>query len=809
MGNRREKRQRVSEGKSGGRPDALEFMGPAFDKANVGICLVDLDGLLVRVNRRMCDIFGYEKAELTGMNVNEITLPDDREVSPGFIRSALRGEVTGAEFEKRYRHKSGRTVWGRVSSTLLKDAGGAPLCFLSFVNDITETKATEHALRRERDFIAAVLSTAGALVVVLDRQGRIVRFNRACEKLTGYRFAEVEGEPLWDLFLLPKEVEPVRAVFDRLRSGQFPNEHENFWVTRDGSRRRIRWSNTALTKADGAVEYVIGTGIDITETRAAEERLRASEERFSLAAAGSGYGLWDWPDTTRDAVWWSPRLFEMLGYRVDEFPSGVERFRLLIHPEDRPAVDRAITEHLEKGVPYEREIRLRTKTGAYRWFRTSGAAIRDADGRPIRMSGSLVDITDRKEAEKALKDSEGKYRNLLANLDTAVVVHAPDTGILLSNRRAQELLGLSGAELSRKKDIDPCWTFLREDGSRLPVEEYPVNRVLATMRPLRYWRVGIQRPDLPETTWTEVNAYPERDQDGRLRHVVVTFWDVTRRKRAEDRLARTNEALRFQIEERLQVEEKLRRQQRQADKDLEVAASIQKALLPSHSPRVDAVRFAWRHEPCQRIGGDILQFQRTGKHHISFYMFDVCGHGVSAALIASAVSQFLQTGSSAPAGGAALPRPDAILNDLETAFPFERFDSYFTIVYLTLDLAAGRLHYSNAGHPHPILMGADGSIRTLDAHGPVIGSDAAHTYTRQGVPLRKGDRVFVYTDGILDHPDIHGNLYGRERLVETIRQCSDGPVQAVMDCLQRSLEAFAGPTERTDDASIMVIEFTG
>ena len=553
--------------------------------------------------------------------------------------------------------------------------------------DITEIKQTEHELRKERDFTSAVLSTAGALVVVLDRQGRIVRFNRTCEMLTGYLFEEVEGKPFWDFFLLPNEMDQVKVVFENLRAGGFPNEHENYWRTKSGFRRLIKWSNTALTETDGSVEYVIGTGIDITDTRAAEEKLH---------------------------------------------------------------------------------------------------------------------------------DSEKRYRSLLANLDTAVVVHAPDTRILLSNLRAQELLGVSDANIADRKDIDPEWYFVRDDGTRMPVKEYPVNIVITTLNPLQYYLVGINHPINNNIVWVEVNAFPEFDDDGSLQQIVVTFWDVTKRKTAEDSLARQtfdlvniNKELRRQIIERKQVEEKLRNQQRQADKDLEVAATIQQTLIPRYSPRIGPIRFAWRFEPCEQVGGDIFNFQYTGKNDISFYMFDVCGHGVSSALIAAAVSQFLQTSCEPMVPAIGTPRPDAVLNNLERAFPFERFDSFFTIVYLTVDYSNGSLFYSSAGHPPPILMGPDGSLRLLNRHGPVIGTGHIHSFLTEEVPLRSGDKVIVYTDGILDYSNAGGKLFGKKRLFGTLQKYAGSPVQTLMEMVQKSLKDFAGAASPEDDASIMAIEYVG
>jgi len=137
-----------------------------------------------------------------------------------------------------------------------------------------------HELTEERNFVSTVLDTANALVVVLDRQGRIVRFNRACEMTTGYRFDEVSNKFVWDLLLAPEEIESVKAVFVALASSQTPAQHENYWVGKDGARRLIAWSNAPLLDRAGQVEYVVATGIDITDQQQATHALRESESRY-------------------------------------------------------------------------------------------------------------------------------------------------------------------------------------------------------------------------------------------------------------------------------------------------------------------------------------------------------------------------------------------------------------------------------------------------------------------------------------------------------------------------------------------------
>jgi len=138
-----------------------------------------------------------------------------------------------------------------------------------------------------RDLAEAVVETSGALVVVLDRQGRIVRFNRAAEQATGWSFAEVRGQHVWDLFLVPSEADEVRKVFGSLVAGDFPSRHENHWRTRDGALRLVDWSNTALLDGRGEVEHVVATGIDVTAQRLAEAELRRHAARAQALADAS------------------------------------------------------------------------------------------------------------------------------------------------------------------------------------------------------------------------------------------------------------------------------------------------------------------------------------------------------------------------------------------------------------------------------------------------------------------------------------------------------------------------------------------
>ena len=136
---------------------------------------------------------------------------------------------------------------------------------------------------------------------------------------------------------------------------------------------------------------------------------------------------------------------------------------------------------------------------------------------------------------KVLKD-EHHYRLLLEGLQTGVVIHAPDTCVIFSNPEASRLLGLTQDQMQGKTTVDPAWCFRREDGTRMPTEEYPVNQVIGTLKPQRGRIFGIERRAGAEVCWVQLNAYPEFGDCGQLKQVVATFSDITERKQAEEQL---------------------------------------------------------------------------------------------------------------------------------------------------------------------------------------------------------------------------------------------------------------------------------
>jgi PAS domain S-box-containing protein len=435
--------------------------------------------------------------------------------------------------------------------------------------DITEVKQATEALRQERDFSAALLNTLGALVVVMDREGRIVRFNQACEINSGYRFAEVEGRYFFDIFLTPEEKAMVQEGFRRLSAGDFPLNLENHWLSRGGEKRLISWSNTTLTNSDGVVTYVIGTGIDITRQRRAEEalrqahielerrvssrtkqlrqtvdklineiaereraenRLRESEARF---AAFMKYlpGSAIMRDRAGRFLFvneaWEEKLGRQpgasLGKTVDDFwePAIANRLKAL----DQEVFDR--------NKPIEAVVEL-PMAGEKHTFLSYRFPIRTESGQ-VEMVGAIgIDITDRLKAEEA----RDRLIEILEATPDFVGSADWDGRLFYLNRSAREMMGLS------QQDDIAAMTYTET------MPDWAVEHVLTQGRPI-YAREGfwhgesaIRRRDGTEIPVSQV-ILAHRSQEGRVKFFSTICRDISDRKRAEEKLRKSEEKLRL------------------------------------------------------------------------------------------------------------------------------------------------------------------------------------------------------------------------------------------------------------------------
>jgi len=284
-----------------------------------------------------------------------------------------------------------------------------------------------------------------------------------------------------------------------------------------------------------------------------QEQLQVREETFRTVADYTyDWELWEGPGGA--LLYSSPSCERITGFSPTSFTSDPGLLERLLHPEDRANWQaHQARVHADKEAAAlmsgeEFEFRLLRQDGAVCWIGHICHPIHDAAGvfRGHRISNR--DITERKQAQAVLQASEAKYRTLIDNLSSGLVVHGPDSSILLANGMASALLGLSKKQMLGKTAVDPEWRFLQEDGSPLPLEGYPVNRVLASGEGFKGQVLGVCRPDRAAPTWVLGNAYAVKDAAGQIAEVVITFGDITALKQAEAALRESEERWKFAIE---------------------------------------------------------------------------------------------------------------------------------------------------------------------------------------------------------------------------------------------------------------------
>ena len=248
----------------------------ALRRAPVGIFRTDVEGRCLFVNDRWCQFAGIPAEASLGFGWVQAIHPDDRDrVVDEWNAAVAAGRDSNLEF--RCQRPDGSVVWVFGSATSLIEDGVA-VGYVGTITDITEAVVTRTTLTAERRFVDTTIDMAGTLVSVFRADnGRLVRFNRACEELSGYTFEEIRDRPSYDFLLPEEEVESVHDALTNLRPGDPPAQHVNHWVTRDGALRLISWSNAGIADEAGNLAYIVSTGIDITDERRAQDALRGIE----------------------------------------------------------------------------------------------------------------------------------------------------------------------------------------------------------------------------------------------------------------------------------------------------------------------------------------------------------------------------------------------------------------------------------------------------------------------------------------------------------------------------------------------------
>lgn len=539
------------------------------------------DGEIVFANDQLGAMVGLTAKEIVGRKTEDFYAnPDDREM----VIERLKRDGYVRDLEVKMRRVDGTTFW-MIFSLVITQISGEDVILGGFY-DSSARKAAEEALRAERNFVSTILDTAGALVVVMDLEGRIIRFNRACEVTSGYSADEVLGNIVWDVLVVPEMVDQIKGDFQKLLSVQSASHGEIPWISKEGEERIIAWSNTTLNDDEGNPSFVIATGLDVTEHKRAEEII-ATRLRYEAGLAKCSRTLLTVYDSEDD-------IAVSLGYLLEAaMVSRVYIFENFDDPEDglcmrqthevcadgvEAQIDDPLLQHAPYSMGFDRWKEILSKgevlKGLVKDFPESERAILEGQGnlamlvipitvndkwfgfmgfddvkqsrewsdndiRALRTGSEMIGIyIENRRVEGALRVSEERFRRLVENANDIIYSMSPDGIMTYISPLASQILGYEVKEFIGK----PFFPLMHPDDAAASERWFQEeNRRIDRGGSGYEFRLKHKNG---EFRWFSVNQSVIHDDEGGVLEVIGVARDVTEMKKVLQDLEDANRHIR-------------------------------------------------------------------------------------------------------------------------------------------------------------------------------------------------------------------------------------------------------------------------
>ena len=335
----------------------------------------------------------------------------------------------------------------------------------------------KESLIQRNSFLANIVESSRDAIIGMTVSGAIVSWNKSAERIFGFTAQEAFGCNISMLVPADRQDE-ILQIQEKVASGKHIDHLETVRLRKDGTPIQVSFTTSPILNATRAVAGRCAIVRDITDRKNAEKALRENEGLLRLTLEAVNDGVWDWNVPTGKAAF-SPHYYAMLGYEPYEFPESYESWRNLVHPDDIRRIEAEIEEHLTSGKSYMIEMRMRTKAGDWRWILSRGMVVeRDSEGYPLRLVGTHSDITEKKEAEEKLIESEERYRTIIEYSNDAIVIGKNGLHVYVNQKflkmfgleRPEDVLGQPASVIAHPDDREMLMEmiFKRERGEDLP-----------------------------------------------------------------------------------------------------------------------------------------------------------------------------------------------------------------------------------------------------------------------------------------------------------------------------------------------------
>lgn len=518
-------------------------------------------------------------------------------------------------------------------------------------------------------------------------------------------------------------------------------------------------------------------------------------DRLELALRASNEGIWDWM-VGEKKIYYSRRILEFLECTETSAPNIFLAPHLPVHHLDRPAFVGAIANALDPNGPETLATDARVQTGAneWRWLRIRGTVVRNRKGEAVRIAGSMIDISLRKNAEAQIEEERHLLRSLIDHVPLQIYFKDLDSRVVMTNRGMAEYHGFkSSDELIGKHDKDlfsnTHWEKAAADEQRIIKTGIPMTGQLER----ETWREGGE-------SFVVTSKFPWRDKSGAIKGTFGVSSDVT--------------SLVLAQRQATELANELQQKNIAYEEEVKLAREIQQALSTSSYPPAQSKNgmklvFGSRYLPISGLAGDFYDIISLGDERYGIFICDVMGHGVRAALVVSMLRGLLATQTSEKRNSSEFLGK---LNDgLTSILKRANVTMFATAFYGVIDLNQSTMTYSCAGHPGPIVSGIAGSQQLClerSKKGPALGLITGAAYPDSTLDLTNVRRLLLFTDGVLEAENKEGEQFMEKRLLETVGSESVDKIDDWLDKIIETVLDFSDGHHFDDDVCLLGVQIT-
>lgn len=502
----------------------------AFENAPIGMSIVAPNARRLRVNRAFCRMLGYSEEELLARTVHDITHPDEVEQDLRERAALLAGHKDSYERQKRYIHKDGHVVWGQLTCSLVRDAGGQPVHFIAQVQDVTARLEAERALKESEERFRSLTLLSSDWYWEQDENLCFTQVEGS--RTRPFTGRDVIGRRRWELANLHPingcTWEDHRATLEaRLPFRDF----EYMRLLDDGTARYVRASGEPMFHADGRFRGYRGTARDITESYLASQRLRDTQAMLHMAAQIGRLGAWAW-DTRDPFVIWSEEVCAIHEVRSGFAPTPEQAVGFFA-PQDQERMRAVVLACWREGTSFDVEAQIVTARGRRVWVRVICEPEWDAQGKVRRIQGACQDISESKRAAEQAGLMAEQLTTTLESLTDAFFTLDRDWRFTYANGEAERLLRRSRDSLL---GCEVWKAFPQFRGSEI---QRQFEHALA-----QNVTVQFEEHYPPADIWVQIKAYPSKQG------LAVDIKNITARTKAQQEILRLNAELEERVRER-------------------------------------------------------------------------------------------------------------------------------------------------------------------------------------------------------------------------------------------------------------------